>query len=162
MPETYTPQFAWLLTGPLIGAAAGAVSGIAVMVSLTVSDPSLVDGASDALMQVPLIVSAGVTAGGFLGAVAGFFAGLPLVFLVGRHLPRPTARRRAFVVGTLVSPFAVLAMLAVVLRDPSVLPTRLPTLADWGTVVALLVPSLVGGLLAGWAAGKGPLPKPVS
>ena len=162
MPDSYTPQFLWLLVGPLIGAAVGAVSGIAVMVSVTLSDLSTADSGWDALQEIPLILSAGVTLGGFLGAVAGFFAGLPLIFLVGRHLPRPMARRRAFVVGTLVSPFAVLAMLAVVLGDPSVLPTRLPTLADWGVVVTLAVPSVLAGLLAAWAAGKGPLPKPVS
>jgi hypothetical protein len=154
MSDRYRPQFLWLLMGPVIGAMSGGIVGSGVVLVTTLATST---GEADILLGLPFLVITGMLIGGFLGVVAGFFAGLPFIFLVGRHLPRPVARRRAFALGVLVSPFAMLVMFSVVFGG-SPLTWHLDT---WGAV-ALLVPSLLGGRLAAWAAGLDELPKPVS
>ena len=154
MSDRYRPQLLWLLMGPVIGAMSGGIVGIGVTLVATLAAST---DEADILLGLPLLVIAGTLIGGFHGAVAGFFAGLPFIFLVGRHLARPVARRRAFALGVLVSPFAMLVMFSV-LFGGSPLTWHLDS---WGAV-ALLVPSLLGGRLAAWAAGLDELPKPVS
>ena len=161
MTSSYRPQFLWLLTGPLIGACAGALTGVGILATVALADPQppslggVVRGALG-------LLAAGVLIGGFVGAVTGFFAGLPFIFLVGRHLTRRVARGRAFVLGAVMSPLAMLTAFAVLLHDPGVLSLGPLTSAGWDDVVPLLVPSVLGGSLATWAAGKDELPRPVS
>ncbi len=161
MTSSYRPQYLWLLTGPLIGACAGTLTVVGIVTAVALADPQPLT-LGEVATGAPAVLVGGVLVGGFFGAVTGFFAGLPFIFLVGRHLTRRVARRRAFVLGALVSPFATLTAFAVVLRDPGVLALGGLTSAGWDDIVPLLVPSLLGGALAAWAAGKDELPRPVS
>lgn len=155
---TYTPQYLWILMGPVIGAFAGGIVGAVVMLTSFISD----SGSGSVWGSVAGLVAVGLATGGFCGAVAGFFACWPFIFLVSRHLARPVARRRAFALGVLVPPFAMLVMISIVFGDPSLLTHGLPSGDDWKNLAPLLVSSVLGGPLAAWAAGRDALPKPVS
>ncbi|MBL0746120.1 hypothetical protein [Nocardioides baculatus] len=158
---TYRPQPLWLLMGPLLGSAAGALVGLVLVVG-TFGVGTVSDGTGEMLLALPVLVVVGVLVGGFLGAIAGFFAGLPFVFLVGRHLPRDVARRRAFTLGFAVSPLALLTTFGVINGDASWFVSGWPSVVDSGVGIVLLASSVMGGLMAAKAAGMDDLPEPVS
>ena len=147
MSTTYAPRFLWILMGPLIGALSGAVVGTLVVWGVVLTDPSSWSG-----------VGAGLAAGLFLGGIyggvcgipVGLVAGIPLVFLVGRHLPRGVARRRAHVLGALLPPVAMLGLAGLLLD------VRLswPHADDLGALLVLAGAALLGSRLAGWVAGR--------
>lgn len=157
MPPTYRPQFLWLLFSPLLGAFAGAVVatvlvwGVALTQagSLTVSDL-----ATGAVMGLVL----GGIYGGIAGAAVGAVLAIPLVFLVGRHLPRDVARRRAYVLGAVLPPVILLAGV-VVLLDARV---SWPEGEEFWGLLPLAGAAITGSRLAGWLAGMDDVERPVS
>jgi hypothetical protein len=101
------PQFLWLLVGPVLGGLAGAATGAVVtwVMLLVASTSSL----SPADLATGLAIGLGVGGiyGGLCGVVVGFVVGIPLVFLVGTHLPRDVAVRRARLLGAALPPLAL-------------------------------------------------------
>ena len=87
----------------------------------------------------------------------GFVVGVPMAFLVGRHLPRDVARRRAYVLGAVLPPAAMLALAAILGARPS-----WPHGEDYAILLVLAGAALLGSRSAGWLAGLDQLPKPVS
>ncbi len=153
MRSGYRPQLRWLVVGPLLGAFSGTVVAFVVLtVGLTFDGPApsvggLLAGA------VPVLLLA-VVVGGLVGAGVGLLAGLPLVFLVGRHLSTPVARRRAFVLGVLLPPLAMVAAFAVLTGEPPAIPTDPPRGQEWLELVWFPAASLLGGPLAARAATR--------
>ena len=83
------------------------------------------------------------------GAAVGAVVGIPLVFLVGRHLPRDVARRRAYVLGAVLPPLTLFVGTAVLFDDLLVSPG-----AEWlWYLLPLSGAALLGSRLAGWLAG---------
>lgn len=152
MPSSFRPQFLWLLKGPFVGALSGATVAFAIVVSIVLAEGSGPSGPLELVEGIWTTLWVSLTYGGFFGAVVGFVAGLPFIVLVGRHLPRRVARRRAFVVGVLVSPVATVLTLPAVLGGPPLV---------WPSVPGLMVLSLLGGALAAWVA-PARLPRPTA
>ncbi|WP_457191687.1 hypothetical protein [Nocardioides sp. P5_E3] len=159
MPAPFRPRLMWLLTGPLIGAVAGAVVAFAILLPAFLLDGSRPPGPFAALASVGSALLASLAFGGLCGAAVGFLAGLPLIVLVGRHLPRRVARRRAFVLGVLLSPVAMTAVFWM-LSGELLLDTAFRD-TDAGELLPVLAASLLGGSLAAWVAPAG-LPRPPS
>ena len=158
-PAPFRPRLMWLLTGPFVGAVAGAVVAFAILLPVFLLDGSRPPGPLAALASVWSALSVSLAFGGLCGAAVGFVAGLPLIVLVGRHLPRRVARRRAFVLGVLLSPVAMTVVFwllsGALLVDPAFRDT------DAAELLPLLAASLLGGSLAAWVAPAG-LPRPPS
>jgi hypothetical protein len=144
--------------GPLLGALSGTVVAFVVlMVGLTVDGPTpSVTGVLAGAVPVLLLA---VVFGGLVGAGVGLLAGLPLIFLVGRHLTTPVARRRAFVLGIVLPPLAMLAAFSILTGEPPVVPTDVPRGEDWLELVWFPAASLLGGPLAARAATR-VMPRP--
>ena len=142
-----------MLMGPLLGALSGTlVAFVVLMVGLTVDGPApSVTGVLAGALPVLLLA---VALGGLVGAGVGLLAGLPLVFLVGRHLSTPVARRRAFLLGILLPPLAMVGAFAIVTGEPVSLPTDLPRGEEWLELVWFPAASLLGGPLAARAATR--------
>jgi hypothetical protein len=139
--------------GPLLGALSGTVVAFVVlMVGLTFDGPAPSVG-SVLAGAVPVLLLA-VVFGGLVGAGVGLLAGLPLVFLVGRHLSAPVARRRAFALGILLPPLAMVATFSILTGDPVTLPADLPRGEEWLELVWFPAASLLGGPLAARAATR--------
>ena len=143
---TYRPQPLWLLMGPLLGGLAGAVTGAVMIFGSVLLDPYA--SGTDLLVGLGMSLYLGGTYGGVCGAVVGLFAGLPLVFLVGRHLPRDVAGRRAWALGLLVPPLTLL-LAAALLTDAE---PAWPREEDAWFLVPLVGSSLLGSVMARWAA----------
>ena len=150
MTTSYRPQVLWILMGPLLGAPAGTAVG-AVLALILITSESPATGVSDVLGAVGVSLIVGAVYGGTTGAVTGFFVGLPLVFLVGRHLPRDVARRRAWVLGGVLPPVALVVTFSVISGEVWIV-TEVPQGDGWWSVLWLLVPSALGGPLAAKAA----------
>ena len=156
----WRPQVLWLPMGGLLGALAGAATGAVVMLAAPLADGVSAtdhDGPVMALVgAIAMLVVIGVWFGGMAGLVVGLFVGAELMFLVGAHLPRDVARRRAYRWGFVLPPVTMLAALAalgggeVSLERPSL-----------GGVALLAVASLSGARLARWLAGWQPPRPPV-
>ena len=149
----YRPQPLWILVGPLLGGFAGAAVGTAMM--LAAAGISVSDGSGDTEGLVFLVLM-GASYGGVIGAVVGVAVGIQLTFLVGAHLPAGVARRRACVLGSLLTP---LTMLAPFLVAGDVTLVRGD---DWWLVMPLVGGAALGGPLAAWIAGRGPARRAVS
>lgn len=140
MSDRYRPQPFWLFKGAALGAVSGAAVGALILVVDVwgrAEEPDtayVTSGLTDA-------VSIGVLFGGFVGFLTGILVGAALALLVGGHLPLHQQRRRSLVLGTILPPVALVAVTSLLLRDP------VP-----GSPV-FLVPGLIGGPLARWAAG---------
>ena len=91
------------------------------------------------------------------GGIVGAMVGLPLVFLVGRHLPRPVARRRAFALGVVLPPL-VLTLAFVVLTGHHL---SRPHGEDWWFLLPLVGAALLGGPMAAFTARTDPSPHTV-
>lgn len=158
MSPAFRPEPRWIVMGPLLGAVSGTLVAFAVlMIGLTADGPtpSVIDVLAGA---VPAALLA-VVFGGLVGAGVGLLAGLPLTFLVGRHLSTPVARRRAFVLGVLLPPLAMLTVFSVLSGGPVVVPADLPRGEEWLQLVWFPASSVLGGPLAARTATK-VLPRP--
>ena len=157
MTGAYRPQPLWLAMGPLLGAFSGAAVATLLLWALAlVESSSLTGGGIGAGLAIGLYL--GIVYGGACGLAVGFVVGVPMVFLVGRHLPRDIARRRAYVLGAVLPP-ATMLLLAVVVLDARL---SWPHGEDYATFLVLAGAALLGSRSAGWLAGLDELPKPVS
>lgn len=156
MPSSFRPQFLWLLKGPFVGALSGAAVAFAIVVSIVLAEGSGPSGPLELVEGIWTTLWVSVTYGGFFGAVVGFVAGLPFIVLVGRHLPRRVARRRAFVVGVLVSPVAMVLAFSVMFGE-----LFIGLLVAWSAAPMFVGGSLLGGALAAWVA-PARLPRPTA
>ena len=156
MTNSYRPQYLWLLTGPLIGACAG-TRGRASLPAVALADPQPLTLGEVAPGSAPVLVGGAPAPAGSSDAVTGFFAGPPFIFLVGRHLTRRVARRRAFVLGALLPPLATVAAFVVLLARgcPG------PTATSSGGCSRSSAPAALGGS-SRRGAGKDARRKPVS
>ncbi|KRE95604.1 hypothetical protein ASG76_08210 [Nocardioides sp. Soil774] len=157
----WRPQVLWLPMGGLLGAMAGAATGAVLMVVAPLADDVSAtdrDGPVLALVgAIAALVVIGVWFGGIAGLVVGLFVGVELMFLVGAHLPREVARRRAYRWGFVLPP--VTMVVAVVVWSGGDVSFDGP---DVGTLLLLASGSLSGGPLARWLAGWQPPRPPVS
>jgi hypothetical protein len=153
----YRPQYLWLVFAPFSGACAGAVVATVLVWVVALSQPSSMT-ASDVLAGIGFGLALGGIYGGLVGAGVGFVVGIPLVFLVGRHLPRVVARRRAYVLGAVLPPVTLLVGVVVLLD------VRLswPSWGDYPLWGALIGAAVIGSRLAGWLAGTDDVERPVS
>lgn len=161
-------QFLWLPMGGLLGALSGALTGMGLLLLVTLVDLADPDVHHEGLgMSILFIVIAGGWFGGIAGLVVGLFVGVEMMFLVGVHLPRDIARRRAFLGGSLLTPLTMVALIAL----PAVLQGGLgrpevhvgvPSLDDLWWLTPLAGGSVFGGHFARWMAGFRTPPPPVS
>lgn len=153
MPPTirWRPRVLWVPMGLVLGALSGAIMGVVLLLGAVVVEPavtgsSVTDSWGEDLV---LVVVGGTWFGGIAGLVVGLVVGVELMFLVGAHLPREVARRRAYLWGfvlppvTMVGPFALVD--GVSLSVPS-------GEALWWLLV-LGGASLLGSRQARWLAG---------
>jgi hypothetical protein len=151
----WRPQVLWLPMGGLLGAMAGAATGAAVMLVAPLADGvSATDRSGPALALVGAIaalVVIGVWFGGIAGLVVGLLVGVELMLLVGSHLPREVARRRAYRWGLVLPPLTMLV--ALVVWSGGDVSLGRPSL---GGLAILAAASLWGGRLARWLAGWQP------
>lgn len=151
------PQFLWLLIGPFLGAFSGAVVGTVLVWGVALFGSSS-PGWGDIGTGILIGLGIGGIAGGLVGTGVGFVASVPLVFLVGRHLPRDVARHRAYVLGATLPPLTLLLGTGMFL-DASLSP---PRAEDLLALLPLLGAALLGSRLAAWAAGMDDPTRPVS
>ena len=148
----YRPQLRWILLGPLVGV----VSGIVVAFALLMGG-SLVDGpsptAGDLLGGIGALLILAVIFGGLCGAAVGLVTGVLFSLLVGRHLARPVARRRARVLGVLLPPIVMHALLSLLSgQSPFVGWSSWDLVTDWLFLFAGA--SVLGGTLAARAEAR--------
>jgi hypothetical protein len=154
---TWRPQVLWFPMGGLLGALAGAVTGVAIVLLVPVI--ALVGPGSPELILGDLVwgVLVAIVFGGMGGAVVGLFVGVELMFLVGAHLPRDVARRRAFRLGFVLPPATMLV--------PALLTGSIDLFRwDGEEIWALMLMTgacVLGGPLARWLAGFQPPRPPV-
>lgn len=149
----WRPQVLWFPWGGLLGAVAGAATGVAML--LLVAAMSLTgDSMGSIVADLVYVVFVGTLFGGMAGAVVGLVVGVELMFLVGAHLPRDVARRRAYRWGFVLPPATMLfGLLALGGGEVS-----LSTESFWWAT-PLVGASLFGGPFARWVAGFR-LPRP--
>ena len=148
MSRAYRPQFLWLVMGPVLGAFSGAVVAVLVVWGVALLQAtSLTWGDIGTGFAMGLVL--GGIYGGACGIAVGLVVGIPLTFLVGRHLPRDVARRRARVLGAVLPPVAMLALVVVVLGAH----LSWPRGEGWASLVPLAGAAYLGSRLAGWLAG---------
>lgn len=159
MTETpWRPQVLWLPMGGLLGAASGVVTGIVRLLGMVVLAPRAWGGSESVWTDVVVSFLAGGWYRGIAGLVVGCLVGVEPMFLVGAHLPRDVARRRAYWWGyvlpplTMVSPFVVLNV-----HDLS-----MPDVDEAWWLVPLAGASVLGSRQARWLAGFQPAHPPVS
>lgn len=149
----WRPQVLWFPMGGLLGALAGAATGVATLVVVAALSVTS-DGVGTIVADLVFVVFIGALFGAMAGAVVGLFVGVELMFLVGAHLPRDVARRRAYRLGFVLPPATMLAGL-LLLGNGEVSPAAG---AFWGAM-PLVGASLFGGPFARWLAGFQP-PRP--
>ncbi len=163
MTQSWRPQILWLPMGGLLGALSGALTGTALLLVVMLVDLTEPGGATEGFWgSVGLIVILGAWFGGMAGLVVGLFVGVELMFLVGAHLPRDAARRRAHRLGFVLPPLTMVVPFAVPWLLRGDLDVSTISADDWFWVVALAGASLLGGPLARWLAGFQPAVPPVS
>ena len=150
MTDRYQPQPFWLLKGAVLGAGCGAAVGVLLMVNEVwgrVEEPDtayIPEGLSDAMVI-------GIVFGGFIGVLTGLLVGAVMAVLLSSHLPLDVQRRRALILGTVLPPLTLCAVVLMFVGDLTL---------DGGAGLALfLSPGLIGGPLARWATGFH-LPRP--
>ena len=149
----WRPQVRWFPMGGILGALAGAVTGVAIILLVPVI--ALVGPGSPELILGDLVwgVLVAIIFGGIGGAVVGLVVGLELMVLVGAHLPRDVARRRAFRLGFVLPPAT---MLLPTLVTGSIDLSRWDGEEAWALMLATGA-CVLGGPLARWRAGFQPL-----
>ena len=150
---SWRPQVLWFPMGGLLGALAGAATGV-VMLLVVAALAVTSDGIGTIVADLVYVVFVGVLFGGMAGAVVGLFVGVELMFLVGAHLPRDVARQRAYVLGFVLPP-ATMLVGGFVLSGGEV---SLGAGSFWWAM-PLVGGSLFGGPFARWLAGFQP-PRP--
>lgn len=150
----WRPQVLWLPMGGLLGALAGALTGMALLLGTTLVEAAGPGRHDDAWESFVIVVVAGPWFGGIAGLVVGLFVGVELMFLVGAHLPRDVARRRAYRLGFVLPPVTMLVAVFVLSGGE----VSLSTDPLWGAM-PLVGASLFGGPFARWLAGFQP-PRP--
>jgi hypothetical protein len=153
-PTTYwRPQVLWMPMGGLLGALAGALTGTVLLLATTLVE-SRAGAHEDLWESVVFVVVAGPWFGGIAGLVVGLCVGVEMMFLVGAHLPRDVARRRAYALGFALPPVTMLVAVVLLSGGEVSLGAGAPF---W--VVTFVGASLLGGPLARWLAGFQP-PRP--
>lgn len=136
------PEPRWLLL-PLPGIVAGSVFGVLV-VWLAVLIVALGGRSTGGALSGALVLSViGAVYGAIIGLVCNVPVALVLTFLVGRDLPEPLARSRAFVGGVVTHVVALVLLLAAMGFGFNGI----------GTMLVIGSP-LVGGLVAWWFQGR--------
>ncbi|HSU03554.1 MAG TPA: hypothetical protein VLK03_13460 [Nocardioides sp.] len=103
----HRPQVLWLPMGGLLGALAGAVTGVVMLLAAGLFVVAT-DGTTGTLLaDAVFLVLVGSFLGGMAGAVVGLCVGLELMVLVGTHLSREAARRRAHRLGFVLPPLTL-------------------------------------------------------
>lgn len=151
----WRPQVRWFPTGGVLGALAGAATGVAIVLLVPVI--ALMGQGSRELILGDLVwgVCVAIVFGGVGGAVVGLVVGVELMFLVGAHLPHDVARRRAFRLGFVLPP-ATMLLLALVTGSIDL--SRWDGEEVWALML-LTGACVLGGPLARWRAGFQP-PRP--
>lgn len=162
-PTHWRPEVVWVPMGGLLGALAGALTGVALLLATTLVERAEAGGYNESLgMTIMFTVMVGAWFGGIAGLVVGLVVGAELMFLVGSHLPRAVARRRAHRWGSVLPPVTMLAMVAVPDALDGGFGVSLPSGHELWWLSTLAGGSLLGGPFARWAAGFRPPSPPVS
>lgn len=149
----YRPQLRWFVLGPLLGAVAGSLVAFVFLMATAAADGPAPSAMGFLASIGPFAVLA-VVLGGTVGAGVGLLAGTPLVFLVGRHLPRPVARRRALVLGAVLPPIAMIAFFSLLTGRFAIADVDPRRSEDWLGLTWYVAASLLGGPLAGRAVSR--------
>lgn len=157
MPHSYRPQFLWLLFSPFLGGFSGTVVATVLVWLVALADATSLSP-SDVLAGIGIGLVMGVFYGGMVGAGVGLVVAVPLVFLVGRHLPRDVARRRAHVLGAVLPPVTLVVGPAFFFDDFLASPGG----AGLWMLLPLAGAALLGSRLAGWLAGMDDVSRPAS
>lgn len=151
----WRPQVLWCPMGGLLGAFSGAVVGIALLLGSTIVSWWTSTDRGFPWSELATAVMAGGWFGGIGGLVVGLFVGVELMFLVGAHLPRDVARRRAYVLGHVLPPVTMVAPFVLA----GAVSLSMPDSGAWWGLMALFGGSVMGGPLARWLASFEP-PRP--
>jgi hypothetical protein len=149
----YRPQLRWFALGPLLGAVSGSLVAFVWLMAVAVADGPA-PSAMGLLASIGPFAVLAVVLGGPLGAGVGLLAGTPLVFLVGRHLPRPVARRRALVLGAVVPPIAMVALFSLLTGRFALADVDPRRSEEWLGLTWFVAASLLGGPLAARAVSR--------
>lgn len=141
------------MLGPLLGAGSGSLVAFVFLFVL-----SALDGAPPSAPE--LLAGTGPTAvlavvvGGPVGAAVGLLTAVPLALLVGCHLPRPVARRRAFVLGALLPPVAMVALFSLLSGRFVLADVDLRRGEEWLGLTWFVAAAALGGPLAARATSR--------
>lgn len=91
----------------------------------------------------------------------GLVVGLALTFLVGAHLPRDVAQRRAHRLGMVLPPLTMVGPFTVPAAFDGAVDLSMTGAGTWGWLFALAAASWLGGRQARWLAGLGS-PRPAA
>jgi hypothetical protein len=140
--------------GLLLGALSGAIMGVVLLLGAVVVEPAVTGtGVTGSWGEnVVFVLVGGTWFGGTAGLVVGLVVGLELMFLVGAHLPREVARRRAYALGLVLPPVTMVGPFALV--DGVSLSAPSGETMWW--LVVLGGASLLGSRQARWLAGLEP------
>lgn len=151
--EAYRPQLRWLLLGPILGAGSGSLVAF-VFLFLVFALDGKPPSATELLTGTAPTAVLAVVIGGPFGAAVGLLAALPLAFLVGRHLPRPVARRRAFALGAVMPPVAMVGLFSLVSGRFALADVDLGRTEEWLGLTWFVAAAALGGPLAARATSR--------
>ena len=149
------PQLLWVPMGMLLGAFSGALVGVLLLLGTVVLEPALTDSTVTETWWegVVFVLVGGTWFGGIAGLVVGLVVGVALTFLVGAHLPREVARRRAAAWGFVLPPLTMVG-------GPIALVNGVSLSVSGGEglwwLLALAGGAVLGSRQARWLAGLGP------
>ncbi|WP_299929488.1 hypothetical protein [uncultured Nocardioides sp.] len=149
----YRPQLRWLLLGPLLGAGSGSLVAF-VFLLIAFAFDGTPPSATELLAGTGPTAVLAVVLGGPMGAAVGLLAAVPLALLVGRHLPRPVARRRAFVLGAALPPVAMVALFSLVSGRFVLADVDLRRGGEWLGLTWFVAAAVLGGPLAARATSR--------
>jgi hypothetical protein len=151
----WRPQVLWVPMGLLLGALSGAVVGVVLLLGTVVVEPAFTGRSVTESWWEDLVfvVVGGTWFGGIAGLVVGLVVGVELMFLVGAHLPREVARRRAYLWGFVLPPVTMVGGPLALVDGVSLSPPSGET--PWWLLV-LGGASLLGSRQARWLAGLEP------
>jgi hypothetical protein len=143
----YRPQLGWLLLGPLLGAGSGSLVAF-VFLLLAFALDGAPPSATEVLAGTGPTAVLAVMVGGPVGAAVGLMVAVPLALLVGRHLPRPVARRRALVLGAVLPPVAMVALFSLAIGRFVLADVDLRRGEEWIGLTWFVAAAALGGPLA--------------
>jgi hypothetical protein len=152
----WRPQVLWVPMGLLLGALSGAIMGVVLLLGTVVVQPALTGSSvtESRWEDLVLVVVGGTWFGGIAGLVVGLVVGVELMFLVGAHLPREVARRRAYLWGFVLPPVTMVGGPLALVDGVSL--SVAPTGETAWTLLVLGGASLLGSRQARWLAGLKP------